>query len=678
MLIGGLLALSANPSRLTNRLFFAFAALAAFAFSCNAIAVFEGKQYYAGNDGDPKPWLRLSATFCHLLLGVLALIKRAIIAPIATWDSRIRGALPWITISAICIAITWTSKYIPTESNPDNKLRGLGYYSVLILAFILFTWLLIQSLFARRKAKGVQRLELSVFILNASITIIFYSFFNLLGNLTDLYYLKIIAVASFPIGFFSSGWLICHKHVFDLRQVSGIVLRWGTTLTASGILGLVTFLIVRYFGISNALLYSIAAVGVLFWPIDRRVSSLIEQGALKPFRAQQTVIDQLASQSIPAPSLKDHYERLLGAYATTNLVTIIVDENRYPDSLPPKPAQSRMNALNGAKWITPESLERLPTDSNGAELLGWLKRRAVGLLVSTASGYSPGIAVAFGPKSGGLPYTYPEAYRLTQLAVQIEAHLTRARLAEQNALKAKMEYLSLMSRGLAHDLKNLLTPVSSFLVHTEGRLEPGSAAHEVHDAALRSMRVMNDYVRDALAFSERLEIRPSSQKPIDVFAPAIKVVEPRAETRNVVLTLGECEDFIFLADPVLTQRLLVNLLANAIDASGEGRKVTLEASILSPGWCSLVVRDEGSGIPAEHLQQIFEPYFSTKQLGDQVRGVGLGLTIADKIARLHGGRIRVHSVVNEGTTMSFDLPLEPPAPAETSAPATTGPAAILT
>jgi signal transduction histidine kinase len=241
-------------------------------------------------------------------------------------------------------------------------------------------------------------------------------------------------------------------------------------------------------------------------------------------------------------------------------------------------------------------------------------------------------------------------------------------LAEQNALQVKMEHLALMSRGLAHDLKNLLTPVSSFLVHTEGKYTPGSAAEEVHAAAQRSMRVMHDYVRDALAFSERLEIRPETLRPAEIFAGAIKVVEPRAAARKVSLEVGPCADFTLIADPVLVQRLLVNLLANAVDASAEGRTVTLAASLVRSGWCSLEVRDQGSGIPPEHLQQIFEPYFSTKQLGDTVRGFGLGLTISDKIARLHSGSIRVHSVVNEGTTMSFDLPLEPPPKADSKPP----------
>jgi signal transduction histidine kinase len=120
------------------------------------------------------------------------------------------------------------------------------------------------------------------------------------------------------------------------------------------------------------------------------------------------------------------------------------------------------------------------------------------------------------------------------------------------------------------------------------------------------------------------------------------------------------------ADAVLLQRMLANLVSNAIDASAPGQTVRLAAQALAPGWLRLQVSDQGSGIAPEKLERIFEPYFTTKEFGEDVRGFGLGLTIAQKIAQLHGGTIAVQSEPGRGTVMTVDLPEIPgvnPAPA---------------
>src|SRR5207244_2595496 len=78
-------------------------------------------------------------------------------------------------------------------------------------------------------------------------------------------------------------------------------------------------------------------------------------------------------------------------------------------------------------------------------------------------------------------------------------------LSTQAAMKARMDHLAMMSHGLAHDLKNLITPVSSFLIHVERQAPLTGVEAEVHAAAKRSVRIMTDYVRESLSFSERLE-----------------------------------------------------------------------------------------------------------------------------------------------------------------------------
>ncbi len=128
---------------------------------------------------------------------------------------------------------------------------------------------------------------------------------------------------------------------------------------------------------------------------------------------------------------------------------------------------------------------------------------------------------------------------------------------------------------------------------------------------------------------------------------------------NVVVTASGPPSLT--ADTVLVQRMLGNLVINAIDASTPGATVTASCSEPSPGRIRFEIADHGVGISPENLSRIFEPYFTTKDYGDEVRGFGLGLTICEKIVNLHQGTILVKSELGRGTRVTVDLPCSPTA-----------------
>jgi signal transduction histidine kinase len=301
----------------------------------------------------------------------------------------------------------------------------------------------------------------------------------------------------------------------------------------------------------------------------------------------------------------------------------------------------------------------------------FLEENSLGLLLSIPPGSpTPSAIIAFNVKTSTWPYTYPEIERLQSIAELMDNILTRSRLTEQAALRARMEHLAMLSRGLAHDLKNLITPVSSFLVHTEGKFAPDSPEAEVHAAARRAVHIMTDYVREALFFAQRLEPR---FEPVDVaklITAVHETVRPRLDQRHVTLQTflaPSASVAQFTADSVLLQRLLVNLVTNASDASAIGQTVVLGAEIATGTSMRFTISDQGAGIAPEHLERIFDAYFTTKEFGDDIRGFGLGLTIARKIADLHGGSIRVSSRLGEGSVFTVDFPLVP-ASARTTSP----------
>jgi len=98
-------------------------------------------------------------------------------------------------------------------------------------------------------------------------------------------------------------------------------------------------------------------------------------------------------------------------------------------------------------------------------------------------------------------------------------------------------------------------------------------------------------------------------------------------------------------------QVLINLVANAIESTGNGGKTNLSASINSSGLVEIRVNDNGSGIEPELLDKVFTPFFTTKK-----EGSGIGLSLSREVIRLHGGSIDLISSPSNGTTVIIQLP----------------------
>jgi signal transduction histidine kinase len=143
----------------------------------------------------------------------------------------------------------------------------------------------------------------------------------------------------------------------------------------------------------------------------------------------------------------------------------------------------------------------------------------------------------------------------------------------------------------------------------------------------------------------------------------LTLTQARATARGVTVTVSGPPDIHFVADSALIRRLLQNLVFNGIDATASGGVITLSAAV-DTDFVRFSVADEGAGIPPAIMDRIFEPYFTTKDTGDNIRGLGLGLAICRKICDLHGGDIKVRSGPGLGSEFTVVLPIDPrPAPA---------------
>jgi signal transduction histidine kinase len=266
-----------------------------------------------------------------------------------------------------------------------------------------------------------------------------------------------------------------------------------------------------------------------------------------------------------------------------------------------------------------------------------------------------------GPKSGNDPYTRHDLILLVELFDSVGASLGQLRMRERLLLQEEMELMGRMSRGLAHDLNNLVTPVSTYLQLIQEQNGRADGLEELLPVALRNIQTIRAYIKEALMFSNTQSLQLTQTTLDGVVRDAAALAQAKLQPKNIRLELDLLTDVPVEIDSVLIQRVIDNLLSNAADASAPGSLITITLRQLARSeanreWYRIEVIDQGEGISKENLKRIFTPYFTTKDKGDKTRGFGLGLAICRKIVHLHGGNLSVRSELGKGTTVQIDLP----------------------
>ena len=233
----------------------------------------------------------------------------------------------------------------------------------------------------------------------------------------------------------------------------------------------------------------------------------------------------------------------------------------------------------------------------------------------------------------------------------------------------KLVAMGRMTSGLAHELRNPLQNVvgltSELVERSRGALREHPEfvdfpeyLRRAHCEAKRAAEIVDrllDHVRERTPTLDPVDVR-------SVVADAVALVRTSAGNQGAEITVlaGEAP-IIVRADAIMLRQVVLNLLNNAIDAMDGPGKIIVRTRPKRNGigraHAVVSVSDTGRGVPAEHLPHIFDPFFTTKDVG---RGVGLGLAICQSFIEQHGGTIRADSSgVGSGTTVEFELPLEP-------------------
>lgn len=276
-----------------------------------------------------------------------------------------------------------------------------------------------------------------------------------------------------------------------------------------------------------------------------------------------------------------------------------------------------------------------------------------------------------GSKESDEPFTANDLQLIQDLVLNLWLVLDQIRLKNQIHLAQEQEMLGRMSRGLAHDLNNLLTPIQTSLQLVQTGVTSPETLDEILPMALRNVETIRAYVNEALFFSRTHSLKLKHTDLNETVKATVGLVLAEAQRKNIRLAIDGAGRADVEIDEVLVQRMLCNLLNNAIDATPVGGLIRIEVAPLprterNREWFRLTVKDTGSGISPENLKRVFMPYFSTKNTGDKRRGFGLGLAIARKIVHLHGGNLVITSEQLKGTTVQVDLPNRPPAATKVS------------
>lgn len=276
--------------------------------------------------------------------------------------------------------------------------------------------------------------------------------------------------------------------------------------------------------------------------------------------------------------------------------------------------------------------------------------------------YSVGVSVQYRPTDGGQLVAF-----IQDLTDLIRSEEEKQKLEAQLQQLQKMESVGRLAGGVAHDFNNMLTAMLGHAELGRMRLDPSHPVYtdleEISKAAERSA----DLTRQLLAFARKQTIAPKVLDLNVIVTEMLKMLQ-RLIGEDIRLTWQPAPNLWKVRiDPSQIDQILVNLCVNARDAiRGTGRiTISTANTTIDSGYCAtnveaspgeyvcLTISDSGCGMDKETQSRIFEPFYTTKELG---KGTGLGLSTVYGAVKQNGGFINIYSEPGQGTTFSIYLP----------------------
>ena len=315
-------------------------------------------------------------------------------------------------------------------------------------------------------------------------------------------------------------------------------------------------------------------------------------------------------------------------------------------------------SMHEINTLAAEALEKKIADAVKEEQNHFILKHQV------ADGSVRDVEVYSGPIDiGGKSLLYSMVYDITQ---RLEAEREKEKLQKMLIQAQKMESIGTLAGGIAHDFNNVLSSILGFSELALDGVEKGSEIEEdLHEIRTAGMRA-KDLVKQILTFARQSD---ETVKPIQVNTIVKEVLKFLKASIPTTIEINENinSDSFIMGSPTQVHQILMNLCTNA-SQSMENNGGILELSLndinidrsseikdLKFGeYIKIEVKDTGIGISPQNIETIFEPYFTTKAVGE---GTGMGLAVVHGIVESYGGKIKVESQLNKGTNFAVYLPI---------------------
>ena len=232
-----------------------------------------------------------------------------------------------------------------------------------------------------------------------------------------------------------------------------------------------------------------------------------------------------------------------------------------------------------------------------------------------------------------------------------EVHRLQAEIRRQEKLAA----LGGLAAGVAHEIRNPLSSIKGLATYFGEKFEPQSEDRDLAQVMIQEVDRLNRVISELLEFARPAEIKRRPYDLNDLLRHCLQLVQQDASAKQIDIQGNFADELCQVAvDPDRMSQCILNLYLNAIEAMATRGRLTVTSEQTVHQEVRIQITDTGDGIAAVDLEQIFNPYFTTKS-----KGTGLGLAIVHKIVEAHDGHIQVESVPGEGTRFTLTLPCRP-------------------